>query len=163
MAVAVPAIRGWLDHTGATMARVLIADDDADIRAVMRDVLEMQSHTVLEAEDAAHTLALLTASNEPLVALVDLRMPGPSIAELIERVLDEANTAAGRHGIVFMSADVRALETVPCDDLPGSICVRLVKPFDVDRLIVLVAEVAARIAAPALRAPLAPLRADSTK
>jgi CheY-like chemotaxis protein len=139
------------------MARVLIADDDADIRAVMRDVLEMQSHIVLEAEDAARTLTCLTASDEPLVALVDLRMPGFSIAELVARVLEEPNTVAGRHGIVFMSADVRALETVPCDDLPGGICVRLVKPFDVDRLTALVAEMAARLAAPALRAP---LRAD---
>jgi CheY-like chemotaxis protein len=135
------------------MTRVLIADDDADIRAVMRDVLEMQCHTVLEAEDAVHTLACLTASAEPLVALVDLRMPGLTIAELVERVLGEADTAAGRHGIVFMSADVRALETVPCDDLPGDVCVRLVKPFDIDRLTVLVAEMAAQITAPALRAP----------
>lgn len=138
------------------MARVLIADDDADIRAVMRDVLEMQSHIVLEAEDAAHALACLTASAEPLVALVDLRMPGLTIAELVARVLEEADTAAGRHGIVFMSADVRALETVPCDDLPGGICVRLVKPFDIDRLTVLVAEMAARLTAPALPAHSAP-------
>lgn len=140
------------------MTRVLIADDDADIRAVIRDVLEMQCHTVLESEDAAHTLACLTASAEPLVALVDLRMPGLSIAELIERVLGEADTAAGRHGIVFMSADARALETVPCDDLPGGACVRLLKPFDIDRLTELVAEVAACITAPALQVP---LRIDS--
>src|SRR5690348_14673896 len=147
-------MRGQLDRGGATMARVLIADDDADTRAVMRDVLEMQGHCVLEAEDAAHTLACLTASAAPLVALVDLRMPGPSIAELIERVLEQANTSAGRHGIVFMSADMRALETTPCDDLPGGVCVRLVKPFDIDRLTTLVEEVAARLAAPVLRAPL---------
>ena len=139
------------------MARVLVADDDADIRAVMRDVLETQSHTVLEAEDAAHTLACLTASAEPLVALVDLRMPNLPVDELVERVLGQACTAARRHGIVFMSADVRALETVPCDDLPGGVCVRMFKPFDIDRLIALVAAVAERIAAPTVGAS---LRAD---
>jgi len=136
------------------MARVLVADDDADIRAVVRDVLETQSHMVLEAEDAAHTLACLTASDEPLVALVDLRMPNLPVGELVEGVLSKAATAAGRHGIVFMSADVRALEAVPCDDLPGGVCVRLFKPFDIDRLIALVAAMAERIAAPAVSAPL---------
>ena len=140
------------------MVKVLIADDDADIRAVIRDVLEMQCHTVLESEDAAHTLACLTASAEPLVALVDLHMPGLTLAELIEGVLGEADTAPRRHGIVFMSADMRALETVPCEDLPGGVCVRLLKPFDIDRLAELVAEVAACITAPALQVQ---LRTDS--
>jgi two-component system, NtrC family, response regulator AtoC len=56
--------------------RVLIADDDRDLRAVLRDSLEESGFTILEAETGAETLATATmASDErPDVILLDYRM-----------------------------------------------------------------------------------------
>jgi CheY-like chemotaxis protein len=65
------------------MARVLLADDDPDLRELIRDALRGAGHEVLEAEHGAHLLELLStflfdARNGPPADVVvsDLRMPG---------------------------------------------------------------------------------------
>jgi DNA-binding response OmpR family regulator len=65
------------------MARVLLADDDPDLRELIGDALRDAGHEVLEAEHGAHLIELLStflldAHNGPPADLVvsDLRMPG---------------------------------------------------------------------------------------
>jgi len=62
--------------------RILVVDDDAVVRASCRRVLESAGHAVDTAGDAAAALRLLAARPYAL-ALVDLRMPGPSGLTLI--------------------------------------------------------------------------------
>ena len=62
-------------------ARILIAEDDADIRDVLRLYLESEGFTVLEAADGARALELARAQ-PPDMAVLDVMMPGLSGYEL---------------------------------------------------------------------------------
>src|SRR5687768_10112480 len=57
------------------MAKVLLIDDEAIIRRIVRVVLEAEGHTVLEASDASEGIEVLQA-NRPDVVVLDLMMPG---------------------------------------------------------------------------------------
>jgi CheY-like chemotaxis protein len=57
------------------MARVLIVDDDEGARDTVRTVLEEEGYEVAEAEYGHCALDHLRASAEPLVVLLDYRMP----------------------------------------------------------------------------------------
>lgn len=54
---------------------VLIVEDDEDIRASMREVLEFEGYTVFEAEHGKEALEVLAKMDEPCVVLLDLMMP----------------------------------------------------------------------------------------
>ena len=56
-------------------SRVLIVDDEQQIRAVLRDFLESQGYEIAEAETAVGGLAAVRA-RRPDVVLLDLNMPG---------------------------------------------------------------------------------------
>jgi CheY-like chemotaxis protein len=57
------------------MARILIADDDPDVRESLRLLLEMQGHSVDEARNGEEALRRLHATEPPCVILLDLMMP----------------------------------------------------------------------------------------
>lgn len=57
------------------MARVLIVDDEFDIRQAVAEVLAEEGHQVLSAGDGAEALAYLREFHPNLV-LLDLMMPG---------------------------------------------------------------------------------------
>ena len=61
----------------ARRGRILITDDDADFRALLRTVLESKGHTVLEAEDGSKAF-LLAAQEKPDLIILDMVMPGIS-------------------------------------------------------------------------------------
>lgn len=63
------------------MATVLVADDDANTRLLVRAVLEYAGHTVVEAADGSAALAS-AALHQPDLILLDLSMPevgGPDL------------------------------------------------------------------------------------
>ncbi len=55
--------------------RILVVDDNPDIRATLHDLLEMQGHEVEVAEDGPQAIERVLASR-PDVALVDIGLPG---------------------------------------------------------------------------------------
>jgi len=59
------------------MCKILIVDDEAEIREFARVALSEAGHEVCEASDGREALALLVADvhDPPCLALVDLRMP----------------------------------------------------------------------------------------
>lgn len=57
------------------MARILIADDDPDVRESLRLLLELQGHTVDEARNGQEALHRLDAGAPPCVIVLDLMMP----------------------------------------------------------------------------------------
>jgi CheY-like chemotaxis protein len=66
-------------------ARVLVADDEASIRFVLRETLEAAGHEVVEV--ASGDAALQALSGAPFeIAFFDIRMPGPSGLELLDQV-----------------------------------------------------------------------------
>jgi CheY-like chemotaxis protein len=60
----------------AAVGTVLVAEDEADVRALAVRALRMAGYTVLEAEDGAAALGLLAAQQGDIVAIVsDVAMP----------------------------------------------------------------------------------------
>ena len=60
---------------------VLIADDDPDIREMVRTALQLDGHAVLEAPDGQTAWELIVA-NRPVLVLTDVQMPGIDGLEL---------------------------------------------------------------------------------
>jgi CheY-like chemotaxis protein len=57
------------------MGRILIADDDPDLRESLKIVLELHGHSVDEARNGEEALRRLRHSVPPCVILLDLMMP----------------------------------------------------------------------------------------
>jgi PAS domain S-box-containing protein len=64
-------------------ARLLLVDDENDIRETLAETLELAGHSVLIAESGTAALALLAAGEEVDVLLTDLSMPGMDGVSLI--------------------------------------------------------------------------------
>jgi two-component system chemotaxis response regulator CheY len=65
--------------------RVLIVDDDAFVRVVLKDALEGQGYKLLEAADGEEAVAQ-TAAARPDVVLLDLMMPRQSGLEALAQI-----------------------------------------------------------------------------
>ncbi|HZC78051.1 MAG TPA: response regulator, partial [Ktedonobacterales bacterium] len=59
----------------ASNRHILVVDDEFDIRAMLRALLEEEGYTVGEAVDGADGLAVIRASEHPLIVLLDYKMP----------------------------------------------------------------------------------------
>lgn len=70
------------------MARILIVDDMAAIRASLREILEQEGHEVAEARDGEEALAYLKV-NETDVAFCDVKMPKLDGIELLQQIKKE--------------------------------------------------------------------------
>jgi two-component system response regulator RegA len=68
------------------MAKILLVDDEEHFRERLGRALTRRGHQVLAAGDYAGAMAVL-ASENPELAVVDLRMPGPSGLELVKAAL----------------------------------------------------------------------------
>ena len=78
------------DASARRTARILIADDEARIRLVLRACLEAEGHEVLEAADGVEALdAIINAA--PDVMILDLAMPNLDGVRTLEAI-------AGVHG-----------------------------------------------------------------
>ncbi len=75
----------------ATAARILIVDDEPNVRLMFRTALEAVGHTVIEAEEGEAALAALHAAPTDLV-LLDLRMPRMDGRATLRRMRDEGIT-----------------------------------------------------------------------
>ncbi len=108
---------------------LLVADDDADHQAVMRELLEPLGFAVLAARDGPTCLALV-ADGEPDLFLLDVSMPGLSGWDLARTLRARER---GRTPIVMVSANVGdGGPAVVQEDGPDAV---LPKPFDLNRLL----------------------------
>jgi len=73
----------WQDHGVSTC--VLLVEDDPDVRAMLRLLLEDENYRVLEAGDAERALERVE-SERPDLLLVDLKLPGQSGLDLVRVV-----------------------------------------------------------------------------
>jgi CheY-like chemotaxis protein len=70
-------------------APVLVADDDPDIRTMVRMLLELDGHRVLEAKDGTSAWEMIQAHN-PVVVVADVQMPGMTGLQLCRKVKDSS-------------------------------------------------------------------------
>jgi len=81
--------------------RILVVDDEADIRVLIADILEAAGHDVETAADGDEALFLLEQVQPDLI-LLDLMMPKVDGREVIEAI--RANSANRHLPIVVVSA-----------------------------------------------------------
>lgn len=67
--------------------RILIADDDPDVRSIFGDYLIHAGYSVQTAADGDRALEM-AAQSPPDIALVDVMMPGPSGMVLAARLME---------------------------------------------------------------------------
>lgn len=72
--------------------RILVADDDRDIRRLVALTLELFGHTVLQAENGDGALALVRQEH-PDAAILDVMMPGLTGIEIAELMSKDPATA----------------------------------------------------------------------
>jgi len=58
------------------LARIMVVDDEKDIRNVLKKVLETEGHTVIEAPTGRDCLEKLLDGERPDLIILDIMMPG---------------------------------------------------------------------------------------
>lgn len=106
-------------------ARILIIDDDADIRASLRVMLESYGHQVVEAESGEQGLASF-CQFEPSIVLLDVVMPGMNGYEVARKL--KADTRGGYTPIIFITALNDDSQLAKCVEVGGDDFVT--KPFN---------------------------------
>ena len=71
--------------------RVLVVDDNADIRMLLRAVLGQSGYRVVEAGNGVEALALLHADDDIDVVVLDVQMPDMDGWEILTRIRDDAS------------------------------------------------------------------------
>jgi DNA-binding NtrC family response regulator len=107
--------------------KVLVVDDDEDIRDSMVDFLTHEGYLALGMKNGQQALSHLTWSALPDFVLLDLHMPGMNGAELLAKLLENPRWWA--IPIVICSGD-----SVP-KELKTQVFGVLQKPFDLERLV----------------------------
>ncbi|HEX8186815.1 MAG TPA: ATP-binding protein [Pyrinomonadaceae bacterium] len=127
-----PALRGL---------RVLVVDDEADARDMLRAVLEQCDAEVITAGSASEALAVV-ARLRPDVLISDLGMPGDDGYSLIARVRALPAERGGRIPAAALTAYVRAEDRVKV--LRSGFQLHVPKPVEPAELVAVVAHLAAR-------------------
>lgn len=69
------------------MAKILVIDDQRPIRSTLKDILEMEGHTVSLAEDGAKGVETFTVEKPDLV-LTDIKMPVMDGMEVLAKIME---------------------------------------------------------------------------
>lgn len=110
------------------MRRVLIVDDDPDIRELLRAILGWDGYVVETANDGMAALETLAGSDEAWIVLLDINMPRMNGLEVCAH-LTALGVPAVRCLVVLMTAGF-----FPDGDMPPSVRALLPKPFDLNAL-----------------------------
>ena len=121
------------------MAEILVAEDEADIAMILREILEMAGHHVTLAIDGAMALELLESDPLPDIILTDLKMPRTSGRSLVESLRSNPRTAA--LPVILVTGAVPSIDDFPPD---GSYDCLIMKPFDIWDVVDTVGRIAGR-------------------
>ncbi len=97
---------GWYEPGMNDRPRVLVVDDDDDIRLLVRELLERGGYTVEEAPDGKTALRLLFA-NTPALVVLDVTMPDMDGYQTLERIRDLSDVP-----VLMLTARTQELEKV---------------------------------------------------
>ena len=91
------------------MKRILVAEDDADIRETLRDLLSGEGYAVETAADGVAAIAAWKGAAEPFdLAILDVMMPGRSGYD----VCREIRAAGSRAAVLMLSAKSEEIDKV---------------------------------------------------
>jgi DNA-binding response OmpR family regulator len=103
------------------MASVLVVDDEADIRTLVRELLERAGHDVIEAGDGNEGLRVFFSSRPDLVVL-DVSMPGLDGWGMLERIRELSD-------VPVMMLTAQSEELAKVRGLQGGADDYITKPF----------------------------------
>jgi CheY-like chemotaxis protein len=112
-----------------TARRILVVEDDDDIRETLREVLIAEGYEVDEARDGVEALLQLQNGEHASLVLLDMMMPRMD-GETFLVSLRRRPELAGVH-VVVISGNTRARDRAR--ELAAEAC--LVKPFEIDDLL----------------------------
>lgn len=122
------------------MTRVLVVDDDDDIRLLVAELLRLNGYEVVTASSGVQALAMLRAGTRPDLVLLDVQMPELDGWDTLRgiRALDEGPEVP----VVLCTVKSGPVDTalgwsLGCDGY-------VVKPFAIDALVEEVEDVLAR-------------------
>ena len=138
-----------LHHTALSGFRVLVVDDEADVRSAVTRLLEQAGATVVSLESGAGVAEAL-AEHRPQVLVFDLGMPGEDGYSLIRRVRALPDSAGGATPAISLTAHARSEDRARA--LAAGFNEHLPKPLDVQRLVQTIRELATHSVVPLTRA-----------
>ncbi|TMK18653.1 MAG: response regulator [Actinobacteria bacterium] len=115
---------------GFRVSKILIVDDEAPIRALMRATLTMAGHQVVEAAGGEEALEKIKKENVELIVL-DIMMPVTDGYEVLERI--KAIPAKAHIPVIVVTAKSYESEGIMREMTAGAID-HLSKPFDPEDL-----------------------------
>lgn len=89
------------------MSKLLIADDEAGIRSLVRMTLDSDSYEILEASDGDEALEL-ARRHKPDLVLLDVEMPGQSGFEVCRALKEDPETSGVT--VVMLTAKAQELD-----------------------------------------------------
>jgi CheY-like chemotaxis protein len=124
------ALRADQASAGDLRPPVLVADDDPDIRTMVRMLLELDGHRVLEAKDGTSAWEMIQSHN-PSVVVADVQMPGLTGLQLCRKVKDSVHSGvrvivytagmASREDSMIAGCDGYFLKTDPLPNLRDAV------------------------------------------
>jgi CheY-like chemotaxis protein len=110
----------------ANSIRLLVVEDDRDLREVLSESLRFEGFEVTEAADGADALALLQGGIRPGLIILDLVMPRMDGRQLL---------AAMRSDDALAAIPVALVTGTPSRDLRGEVHAILKKPVGIEDLL----------------------------
>jgi CheY-like chemotaxis protein len=107
---------------------LLIVEDEADLREMLRDYLELHGFQVMAAGDGGEALSLISSVEHLCLVILDLIMPGMNGWDFFSQLKSSPALSA---------TPVIVATSVPSRAPPGAVAV-LRKPLDPDKLLALV-------------------------
>ena len=117
------------------MQRILVADDDAAIRAVLREFLEDEGFEVDEAVDGSAVIAALTSAGGPGLVLMDVRMPDKTGLDVL-REAPAVTKQGGQLPVIIMTG--YGTSNVAIEAMQLGAYDYITKPFNLDEVLVTV-------------------------
>ena len=115
--------------------KILICDDEAVLRALVRASLERGDYEVVEAGDGDEAVDVALAQNPDLV-LLDMMMPGRTGVEVLERLRSEPTVSATP--VIMLTARTQENDRAAANEAGATLF--LPKPFSPAELASLVEE-----------------------
>lgn len=104
--------------------RIIVADDDDDVRLVLRVILERAGYDVMEATDGTEVLSI-TVAEKPDLILLDYAMPKLDGKRTLEQLKADPKTAGIPVVVISATRDTSLAEQLKAIGAP----VYLVKPW----------------------------------
>lgn len=113
-----------------TMARVMVVDDEEDLRNLVKMVMEKEGFEVESAEDGNDFLKKVDRF-QPDIVILDVMMPGPSTKEILQKLREKGvdSKIVLLTVVRFSSDEIKKLSEM------GNVVGYMTKPFDIPELI----------------------------